>query len=209
MIIDEFQFWRIAIGDSLKECVVPWENQGFTVNHFEAITPDTMPGILKFGNKHRHYHKKYNKIVPFTSTEKAIWYSHFMLWEKCIEEYTPFIIIEHDVIPITEFPKTWDVRTLKYFCKSSEPDRYAKTNVIKYTPAAGYIVTPKGARNLIKMATTGAVLSNVDSYVQAARDKNPDHLKGGWARHYANQIIHEKTITHDEKIDISSIHRDT
>lgn len=192
MIIDEV--WRIAIGDEHSSCALAWEEQNFKVNHFEAVTPDTMDDYLIFDVKRRNK-REHNPIVEFTPTEKAIWYSHYSLWEKCLVSDKPFVIIESDVIPIGDFPLEWEVEYMKYFCRSSSPDRYSTT--IKYTPAAGYIITPKGASRLIEFTHHRPIITNVDGAMRECRDDNPAHTKGGWAKQYAMQILREnKTIEH-------------
>ena len=190
------EIWRIAIGDEHPLCVTAWEAQNYKVNHFEAITPDTMGDHLIFDKKRRALKHVRDNIVDFTPTEKAIWYSHYSLWEKCYMADKAFVIVESDVIPTRTFPAIWEVEYMKYFCRSANPD-HKNTDLIKYTPAAGYIITPKGALRLIEFAHHRPIITNVDGAMRECRDDNPNHLTGGWAKQYAKQILREnKTIEH-------------
>lgn len=195
MIIDDFDIWRIAVGDTLSHCKYGWEAQGFKVNHFEAITPINSPDFLPFGRKNRKSHPVHrpNPIVDFTRTEKAIWYSHFLLWEKCLAEDKAFVIIEHDTTAVDFFPTLWEVDKLKYFCKADKPDRYSPTGRYKFTPAAGYILTPHGARCLVDITLSKkSITSNVDFMLTELRDKEPRK----WCVQYAVQSSAPSTIEH-------------
>jgi hypothetical protein len=90
------EVWMLSISDNVisqtwrKFAQPTWEAFGYKVNHFEAITPDTMPdNPLTFG-------KKKSKI-DFTLTEKAVWYSHMAMWEHCVTLDKPIICVEHDI----------------------------------------------------------------------------------------------------------------
>lgn len=87
------------ISQYYKNEVLPTWN-GYTVNHFEAVTPDTLQNY-----SYLNFAKKRDKI-EFTDTEKAVWYSHVELWVKA--RTTPIIVVEHDIrlekdIPVEVF----------------------------------------------------------------------------------------------------------
>jgi hypothetical protein len=166
-IIDKSQVWRIAIGDSLLECKQTWLDQGVPVNHFEAITPDTMDNFLKFSRKQVRMYTR--KRSDFTKVEKAIFYSHF--------------IIEHDTELTREFNWEWDVETLKYFCITHTAMATRGRVDTKYTPAAGYVLTPHGAQVLINNIKPSIIDFNVDHYIRKYRD----HDSPSWAVAYAEQ----------------------
>ncbi len=86
-----------------------WESVGVKLERFDAITPKTLPdGPLKFtAVRTRKYQDITNrKGKTFTDTEKAVWYSHYMLWKKCAESNEPIVVIEHDCVPFDE-AKLW------------------------------------------------------------------------------------------------------
>ena len=173
--------WRIAIGDSLPECKQTWIDQGFNVNHYEAITPDTMPNFLKFGQKNMRMYTK--KTAAFTQVEKAIFYSHFMLWRMCFKSQKPIVVIEHDTQLVNQFPTTWDVRRIKYFCVGHRALKRDGGYDTKYSPAAGYVLTPQGAEALIAYTKRSTIIYNVDHYIRILRDKDSP----SWAVRYAEQ----------------------
>lgn len=74
-----------------------WLNAGYKVWYHEAITPETLDqGVkqLNFGKK-TSGRRKGQELSP---TEKAIWYSHMMMWEIASRKQNPLIVIEHDVM---------------------------------------------------------------------------------------------------------------
>lgn len=198
MIIDDFDIHMISISDNqlsqqLREvCQASWEHDGWEVNHFEAITPDTMdrcPIELAFGLKNESKRIKYN--APFSETEKAIWASHVSLWYMCWQQRKPYVILEHDCKLITQFPRAWDLHALKYFCKAGQLDRTSKMlgktdpRQIKYTPAAGYIILPDHADLMLHEVVTSDMYLAVDGMINQYRDAHSQL----WARQYATQYV--------------------
>lgn len=82
------------------EMVLPmWHQIGIFPKRFDAITPKTLPNHpLKF---HKNYAAKYAfmKGKQFTETEKSCFYSHFLLWQRCVETGQKILILEHDTVP--------------------------------------------------------------------------------------------------------------
>lgn len=93
--------WMIQIPDSkvsqhyAKQAIQSWELHGFQVNLFDAVTPKTLH--LYDDIQLDQYHGKRD----FTDTEMGCWYSHYLLWEKCVEERKPITVIEHDTECLT------------------------------------------------------------------------------------------------------------
>jgi hypothetical protein len=76
-----------------------WQTINVNPIRFNAITPLSLPEQpLVFKKNFAH---KYSKIggKEFTPTEKACFYSHFLLWEKSIELNEKIVVIEHDTVP--------------------------------------------------------------------------------------------------------------
>lgn len=76
-----------------------WNSLNVFPEVFNAITPDNIPEKkLKFRKNYAH---KYAAIggKQFTETEKACFYSHFTLWNKCVELNQKILVLEHDNIP--------------------------------------------------------------------------------------------------------------
>jgi GR25 family glycosyltransferase involved in LPS biosynthesis len=168
MIIDkkDLEVWMISLigdkqADQLRSITLPtWEEQGFVVNLFDAITPDKIKNLdiqLTFDQK--YLNRRNNNLKPFTETEKAIWYSHTLLWEKCIRTNKPFIILEEDCLLIESFFQKINVKALMCFCHMA--------NKIMLTPAAGYIILPSVAEDLYRHALKHPRITyNVDSYIK-------------------------------------------
>lgn len=80
-------------------CTKSWEAVGLKVQRFDAIVPDNLNSLNQIRWKKYSDQKKYSRLninVEITDTEKACFYSHYMLWKKCIEKKEPILVIEHD-----------------------------------------------------------------------------------------------------------------
>ena len=166
MIIDKnnLEVWMISLignhhADAVRTVTIPkWRNQGFTINLFNAIIPDEIQNIseqLKFGLKHR----KFAPTIEFTETEKAVWYSHFCLWEKCLDVNKPFLILEEDTKP-----------------KRLLPDKFEVSNLFRISAGgSGYILLPTIVKKMIKNSTSRKITYNVDYYIERFKDKNSTH----------------------------------
>lgn len=131
-----------------------WEKAGFFVNRFNAITPDDLSDYedLRFSDfvMSRKYTAKGLKKV-FTPTEKAVWYSHFLLWEKCLGTNKPIIVLEHD-------------------CLLLEPEKivaHDKSEMIFYDTAAmgSYYLTPKAAKELVHKAINQRITAGPYAFI--------------------------------------------
>lgn len=82
-------------------CEPKWRDLGFNVQMFDAVTPSTLPSHtgLEFGYVTSAKYTSRNLKKTFTLTEQSVWYSHYSLWEKCIQLACPILIIEQDTIP--------------------------------------------------------------------------------------------------------------
>lgn len=80
-------------------CKKSWENFGINVNIFDAITPKDLKDLKdikwhKYSDQQKY--KDINMNVEITDTEKSCFYSHYMLWKKCVSRNTPILVLEHD-----------------------------------------------------------------------------------------------------------------
>lgn len=77
-----------------------WEDVGVILERFDACTPTNAPRTLRFyRNESQKYKHLIRKSKDFTPSEKACWYSHYLLWKKCVETNKPLLIVEHDCVP--------------------------------------------------------------------------------------------------------------
>lgn len=158
MISSDISVWMIQISDNeisqyyKNKVLSSWVDRGYDVSEFEAITPITLHEykILKFG---RLNSRKSDR--EFTETEKAVWYSHYLMWLKCIELNEPIIIIEHDTKALGRFEVDYDTE-FKFLSFNRE-----------LWPASAYYITPKVANILSSFSTTPETIIdvNVDGFI--------------------------------------------
>ena len=78
-----------------------WEEKGFTVKLVQGCIPETIPYYsnhkLEFDTIQSHRPRN------FSPTEKAVWYSHYKLWQWSIVFQENIIIAEHDALLIKHF----------------------------------------------------------------------------------------------------------
>jgi GR25 family glycosyltransferase involved in LPS biosynthesis len=144
-------------------CKKTWESFGYHVNHFEAVTPKTLDDCSEL-----HFGLKRN-VKDFTLTEKSIWYSHFYLWEKCLDLDEAIVIIEHDCYLFDHLPDEFD--EVHFFTKSVSKKIVRKGSFGRVSPAAGYILTPKFAKKLIDCSKSKTIQYNVDGEIMDLSNK--------------------------------------
>lgn len=189
--------WMIVIDDHpssiyYRDRVLPsWLNLGYRVNLFSAVTPKDLDKYseLSFFKKHN---KKRDSISEFTDTEKAVWYSHFLLWKQCVEDNTPIIICEHDIELVVPIQR--ELFDNEMVCLSHDPPNDIKP---RQTHLAGgaYYITPKVARYLISVKKK-RVTFNSDSWIHNTCDKF-----GKWHISKCKQIKDPNvgvTVTHNK-----------
>lgn len=138
-----------------------WTDSEFVLERFDAITPNDLQYLneLNFRALNNQKYKKINYRKPFSETEKAVWYSHYSLWKKCVELNEPIIIIEHDVLLI-----------------DSDLNVYENQKFITYDNSFGcYYITPLLAKLLVKVATTEPIIYGPYGFVAyiSSRHKIP------------------------------------
>lgn len=142
--------WMISISDNPVSqyyrdiCKPTWEEQGFDVIDFEAVTPET---VEKENMNELLFHNKIHKSgeeTPFTPTEIAIWWSHFVLWHKCLIRKKPIIVAEHDAFVLKDLPNDlYRPSKLKFAFLG----RVGRT----LAPCTAYYLTPEFAFQLIQV----------------------------------------------------------
>jgi GR25 family glycosyltransferase involved in LPS biosynthesis len=143
-------------------CIPSWDDYGFRVEKFNAETPETICDRtdLKFARYNRSQkYFAYKLQVEITQTERACWYSHYMLWKKCIDLDRPIMILEHDA----------------YFYKPEnfwiDLDNY---ELIFYDKAAMgcYIITPSAAKTLVNYVTNNIISTGVLAGIHECYSRN-------------------------------------
>jgi hypothetical protein len=168
MTIDN-NVWMIALLDNPDARMVrqmaleSFEDFDIKVNLFNAITPNDNFSFINLTRK--NYHPSSGRLIEkFTETEKAVWYSHYFLWEKCIETNRPMVIVEEDCMMMKELPKFIGVDKIETFCYNNG----------KCTPAAGYYLPVNVAIYLKDYALNKDCMFNVDNLLSKKRKKYPE-----------------------------------
>jgi len=149
----------------LKKALPTWKD--YHVHLFEAITPKTLPRYDKLNFKKKM--SRGGAGVEFSPTEKAVWYSHFLLWKNCVTMNRKIIVIEHDVHLVGPLPKErFREKNGLALCKIW--NKQMKRHVC--LPAGAYYMTPYIAQVLINYTTKdpNGIQLNVDAYLKKMLD---------------------------------------
>jgi hypothetical protein len=79
-----------------KVCIPSWENRGVDVQLWQASTPLTIDKRLRFAPMTTIKYRSLGISKELTPTERAVWSSHFRMWEHCININQPILVLEHD-----------------------------------------------------------------------------------------------------------------
>ena len=184
-----------------------WERHGYKVKKFNAVTPKDL--YLKLTLK---FAKKTDR--DFTLTEKAVWYSHFELWCKCLANKKPIIVLEHDSKLIKKLP---DLSKEGYKFLSFINRDFGRYKGKHLAPGSGYYITPLVAQRLIANAVCKPIAQNSDGHLASYMNYKRQIKMNDY--YYIEQINIDglNTIDHKnpnrnyvgldyEEIDIPSIH---
>tara|TARA_R110000868_G_scaffold30953_3_gene113857 strand:+ start:6292 stop:6882 length:591 start_codon:yes stop_codon:yes gene_type:complete len=139
-----------------------WLNAGYKIWYHEGITPETFDKAVKpltFGKKERGR----NKGGDLSPTEKAIWYSHMMMWDIAARKSNPLIVIEHDVMLLKHIDESLQNHSIVNLSHcgllSKHPDK-------GYRVSAGgaYLLTPEMGKKLIDNVPK-VITYNSDGYI--------------------------------------------
>ena len=161
-----------------KQCIDNFTKFGYNnLTHFEAIVPETMGNELTFAS-HRHYNA--NRKRDWDVVEKAIWYSHYYLWCKCVELDETIIVAEHDCMMTKEFTPFVLEHGLFSFA--------ATTKTSHSIAGVGYIITPRYARRLIRYAESQEIQTPCDGFIHSFQVKR---MKYG---RFDNKFLHKQVF---------------
>lgn len=147
----------------MKTCVSLFTKHGYKhIVLSEGFTPDMIEedGERLDFNDHRIYSDGSKR--EWLPEEKAIWVSHYVLWQHCVSTNEPIIIAEHDCYlkrPLGDIIKEYDIFS------------FASTDGNKSIPAVGYYLTPHGARKLISRANLKPIDCPVDAVIHKLQMK--------------------------------------
>lgn len=151
-----------------KAMIEPLQSYGFDVELFEGSYGNEMPSLFK--EQGRTFHPTDHRERPSKATRKTTgpgamgcFYSHYRLWEKCIELDEPIWVFEDDIEFIRPYypvefeevlitvPGSWtDIFEVDPYDEPSiEPTALPYTKpCVPGTP--GYAITPNGAKKLVE-----------------------------------------------------------
>lgn len=197
-----------------KTVLDSWEKYNYKIKTFDAVTPKDLykKNKLTFGLK-KGFQGRSDR--PFTLTEKAVWYSHFELWCKCVVNKKPMLIIEHDSKLTKELPDLSKEKHkfLSYIIRDWTKDKHKK----HIAPGSGYYITHLTAMQLVAKAVSREIVQNSDGHLGAIMNVPKQIKLNDYA--YIQQISIDglNTIDHKnlnknfvgldyEETDIPSIH---
>ena len=170
-----------------------WEKHDYEIKTFNAVTPKDLykKNKLTFGVKEGTRGKPDR---PFTLTEKAVWYSHFELWCKCVVNKKPMLIIEHDSKLTRELP---DLSKEKHKFLSYIIRDWTKDRRKHIAPGSGYYITHFTAVQLVAQAVSREIVMNSDGHLGAIMNIAKQSKLNDYA--YIQQISIDGLNTIDHK----------
>ena len=136
--------------------------------------------------------KTVGKKREFTRTEKAVWYSHFDLWCKCMNQ-GPLIVVEHDSKLIKPLP---DLKNEGYKFLSFINRDFGKKG-IDIAPGSGYYITPQVAERLVSRAVCQPIIQNSDGHLSSIMNWHRQKKMNDF--YYIEQINFDGLNTIDHK----------
>lgn len=172
----------------MREVLPTWK--GYDIRLFKAVTSKDLykKHKLDFGTKTS------GKKREFTSTEKAVWYSHFELWCKCLNDGEPAVILEHDSKLVKPLP---DMSNEGYKFLSYINRDYGKSQGIQMAPGSGYYITSPIAQRLISYAVSKPIDQNSDGHLASILNHKRQKAMNDY--HYIEQINIDGLNTIDHK----------
>lgn len=181
------EVWMISItgnpiSEYYKDIVTPsWS--GYKINHFEAVTPQTMSefNYLNFGKK--------RDTIEFTDTEKAVWYSHVECW--VIARSKPIIVVEHDILLDLPIPDEVFEQPMACLANSNRTS-------LRHLAGGAYYLTPDIATHMVNhVKNVKNITYNSDAMIHRKCDEF-----GKWYRHLCHQFKNPDigyTVEHRKK----------
>ncbi|NUW68994.1 glycosyltransferase family 25 protein [Vibrio coralliilyticus] len=185
---------------------------------FEAIDGSQMPSYL--ADKVDDEHRKKFRSRPLSYGERGIYASNYLLWEKCVQQNEPFLIMEDDVVledcfvSICNRVEKLHSKGFEYFrlgiSDTSEVPQVidVNENIVHWCDNQSgstrcYSISPRGAAKLLKRSEKW--ICAVDNYIgEAYRTKIPCL---GIIPYASSKAEYESTIQLGEKSKVSLINK--
>lgn len=138
-------------------CIQSAEKFGVQVEKYKAYTPADSPIAISSKKEIpiERFEEKYSRFDNCL----AAFLSHHSLWEKCLEDREPFLILEHDAVFVNQLPTLFKNPIVSVgkpsYGKYNIPQTLGEGPLIskRYFPGAhAYYIEPAGALALISKA---------------------------------------------------------
>lgn len=150
-----------------NRCIKSGKKYGFEIEKFKAITPSDRPIELihKLGISPHGFVEKYSRL----DNTVAAFLSHYNLWKKAVDTNEDIAIFEHDAVVTGSLPTDFKFNKVITFSKPSygkfnTPMKIGVDGLVQkqyFGGAHGYIVSPKGAKELMEKAKIEAAPTDV------------------------------------------------
>ena len=146
---------------SAERCIKSGKRRGVTIDKWAATIPtDRLPELLEAaGIKQEGFEEKYSRL----DNCMAAFYSHWSLWQHCIDIQQPITIFEHDAVIVDCIPTLHHDGCINIgkpsYGKFNTPSWLGPNPLIskRYFPGAhAYQINPTGAQKLIDQARVHA-----------------------------------------------------
>ena len=154
--------------ETAQAMIEPLQSYGFDVELFEGSYGDDMPEL--FAHQGRIFHPTDHNEQPSKANRKTVgfgamgcFYSHYRLWQKCVDLNEPIWVFEDDVEFIrTYYPVEFNdvlITVLGSWRQMLDVDPYIEPTIeptaLDFSNpclpgTAGYAITPVGAKKLLK-----------------------------------------------------------
>lgn len=178
------------ISMSDNEISKAYTNTAITSLKFNGYNPiiheATTPKDMNYGDNYLYFGKLDSNggKREFSSTEKAVWNSHFNVWKKVYESLEPAIILEHDVLLANKVKDYYDhITVVGYRQKNDKP--YPASG-------AGLWLQPYDALSLMQIANSGPIKIQVDGFIQQVMDPDFDPCFLNYVYDDNTTIIHKE-----------------
>lgn len=182
--------------DSLTKINMPYE----TWNAFDGTDGKDIhvPDFLK-DKDYISWLKRSNDRL--TTSEIALFLTHFSLWAHCCTINKPIVILEHDAIMLKPYYEHRFINTIHYLGSKDQlntgsiPIWYFVENSYFFMPAShAYAIDPSAARNLLSHAIKYGITDPVDNFIRM------DIFSVIQNDFYAYEEAGESTIKHNSEV---------
>jgi hypothetical protein len=159
-----------------------WTRAGFDVTIIDACTPedlktstnDSLTYVDGYPEKLNFDTKKTNKKnLPFTETEKAVFFSHFKALSIAKRKKSKSIIIEHDACLVSDnLPEKMLNENIVFLGHTKRDEK------ILALPCLAYMIDAASAGYFMEDLSLRRITMNIDGYMhEFARSHNPNNFK--------------------------------